>query len=131
MIGKMIAERRAAAGLTQQQVCDRVGWSRPTLIATEAGDRACSPGDLIALAKAMDCQVSDLVTDPHAPLSLEPLAFAADVFRLLARQEAGEVSIGRVCRAFGCDIPTAREISHDALRLAAAFQLRCGELGVK
>jgi Zn-dependent peptidase ImmA (M78 family)/DNA-binding XRE family transcriptional regulator len=60
-LGARLKEVRDARGWTQQQVAERLGFARTTMVAIEKGDRRLKPGELIELAKLYGRQVSDLL----------------------------------------------------------------------
>lgn len=60
------ARRRAPETLTQKQLADRVGISRPTLVAIENGQRVPAPQVLSAIADVLRLRVRDLITLPVA-----------------------------------------------------------------
>ena len=99
VIGQRLAEARKARGITQEVAAGHVGMSRPTLIATEKGDRAARPAEVIKLAVLYGRPVSDFariaapVTDfqPHfraavekaKPAEADQLRAAIGEFKLL------------------------------------------------
>jgi transcriptional regulator with XRE-family HTH domain len=48
------------AGINQELLAAKLGWSRDKLLRVEKGYRAPSPADAAALAKALKCAVADL-----------------------------------------------------------------------
>lgn len=60
-LGRRLKQARLSAGLTQADAAGTVGVARTTLIAIEQGGRRIKAGELIELAHAYGCQVSDLV----------------------------------------------------------------------
>jgi Zn-dependent peptidase ImmA (M78 family)/DNA-binding XRE family transcriptional regulator len=67
-IGRRLQERRRTRGNTQQQVADRLGVSRPTVAAIEAGQRRFTPEFIVRLAEAYGVSVSNLVRSPAPPI---------------------------------------------------------------
>lgn len=64
-IGHKIARARIAAGLTQQEVADRMGVTASAVSRWENGSRDLRVEDLMALANALGCWFGDLVADHH------------------------------------------------------------------
>lgn len=56
-----LAEMREKAGLTQQQLADKLGVTQQTIYYYEKGRREMKSGVLIALSEALGCSVSDLL----------------------------------------------------------------------
>ena len=89
---------RRSSGLTQQDVADRMGIARTTIVAIEKGERPVRAGELAALAQIYDRQINELLrpspvpTDfvaqfrlaPTPDTSHEPLADAASALQRLA-----------------------------------------------
>jgi Zn-dependent peptidase ImmA (M78 family)/transcriptional regulator with XRE-family HTH domain len=87
VLGQRIGEARKARGKTQEQVAAFLGYSRPTYIAIEKGDRPAKPDEIVRLAAFFGRQVNELVR-PGAPVTdLQPhLRAVAD------KMKAGEQS---------------------------------------
>jgi Zn-dependent peptidase ImmA (M78 family)/transcriptional regulator with XRE-family HTH domain len=66
-MGERIAVARKRAKLTQAQLAEQLGVSRPTMIAVEKGERRPSDEELVKIARLLTVEVSDLVR-PHAVL---------------------------------------------------------------
>jgi transcriptional regulator with XRE-family HTH domain len=64
MLGKRIAERRKAQGLTQVELAERLGVSQQTLAHYEVGRLRVAVAMLPALAKELAVPVEDLVGMP-------------------------------------------------------------------
>lgn len=80
-LGTRLQEHRRLRSLTQQDVAARLGVSRPTVAAIEAGHRRLTPALIVELASAYDIAVSELVREaaPGPSLSAQfrvPLAAA-------------------------------------------------------
>ena len=58
---KAIRAERAALGITQEQLGERLGWSRPTIAKIEAGDRQVAAHELPELCVALECGVLALL----------------------------------------------------------------------
>lgn len=66
-IGLRVARYRDLAGLTQQQLADRIGKSRPYLSQIENGSRSVTTRALlISLAEALNVSTTDLTGNPRA-----------------------------------------------------------------
>jgi len=77
VLGQRLSESRKARGLTQKEVADHLGVSRPTLIAIEKGTRAPKPEEIVQLARYFGRNIHDFVR-PGAPMaSLQPHLRAA------------------------------------------------------
>jgi Zn-dependent peptidase ImmA (M78 family)/DNA-binding XRE family transcriptional regulator len=60
-LGARIREAREACGLTQQQLSDRMGVARTTIVAIEKGERRLKPKELVELAALLGRSVSQLL----------------------------------------------------------------------
>ncbi|MBL3808543.1 helix-turn-helix transcriptional regulator [Streptomyces sp. BRB081] len=60
-LGCRIADHRRAAGLSQDQLADRVGVERRTIQRYEAGTRDPGYSDLVLIADALDAPLAKLV----------------------------------------------------------------------
>ncbi|WP_405107638.1 helix-turn-helix domain-containing protein [Micromonospora sp. NBC_01405] len=79
-IGLRVASWRDAAGMTQQQLADRVGVTASYISMIESGRRPVTKRSrLIALASALGVSVTDLTGQPHPPRSEDDLAIYATV----------------------------------------------------
>ena len=56
-----ISDLRKAAGLTQQQLADKMGVNRSTVAMWETGVNAPKTKMLLALAEVLGCSVEDLL----------------------------------------------------------------------
>jgi Zn-dependent peptidase ImmA (M78 family)/DNA-binding XRE family transcriptional regulator len=66
-LGQRIAEARKARGKTQEEVAAFLGYSRPTYIAIEKGDRVAKSDEIVKLASFFGRKVNELVR-PTAPV---------------------------------------------------------------
>ena len=72
VVAARLLEARKAAGLTQQEVADHLGVSRPTLIAIEKGTRPAKPDEVIKLAALYGRRVNELVRLGAEPQPIAP-----------------------------------------------------------
>ena len=63
-IGKRIATLRAARGITQWQLAERVGLSRSAVAQWESGYSSPSAGILVSVAKALKTSVDKILGAP-------------------------------------------------------------------
>lgn len=73
-----VRERRQALGLTQQQLAQRAGVSRQTLVAIEAGRLTPSVTVALRLARVLGCSVEDLFALPEPQVVDAQLAEVAE-----------------------------------------------------
>lgn len=69
-VGKRLQTQRKLAGETQAAVAERLGVSRPSVVALEAGQRRLAPRLLSDLAQAYGMRLSDLVRAPCPRVTL-------------------------------------------------------------
>jgi transcriptional regulator with XRE-family HTH domain len=92
-IGRRIAAVRQAAGLTQRELAERMGWPRFSLINVELGRRGMTIEKLDAVAAALAVPPATFLIDDPAlaavvtRLAREPEALADVQFFLDAREE--------------------------------------------
>src|SRR3954471_13908424 len=72
VLGQRIAEARKARGKTQEEVAEFLGYSRPTYIAIEKGERATKPDEIIRLASFFGRKVNELVRPGEPVTDLQP-----------------------------------------------------------
>src|SRR3954471_23814442 len=72
ILGQRIAEARKARGKTQEEVAEFLGYSRPTYIAIEKGDRATRPDEIIKLASFFGRKVNERVRPGEPVTDLQP-----------------------------------------------------------
>ncbi len=79
-LGNCVRRRRAATGLRQQELALRVGVSRQSLSAVEAGHSVPSAALALRLAHELGCHVEDLfwLDERHAPVRVELAADEGD-----------------------------------------------------
>lgn len=108
-IGLRVARWRDIAGMTQQQLADAVGVSRPYISMIENGDRAVTKRDLLLkLAQAIGVSVNDLTAQPYEPTSREELAMYLAAPRIrLALDGADEPVSPRPLGKLAADTETA------------------------
>ena len=71
-LGQRIAESRKARGKTQEEVAEFLGYSRPTYIAIEKGERQAKSDEIIKLAAFLGRKVHDLVRPSEPIVDLQP-----------------------------------------------------------
>jgi Zn-dependent peptidase ImmA (M78 family)/transcriptional regulator with XRE-family HTH domain len=72
IVGQRIAEARKARGKTQEEVADFLGFSRPTYIAIEKGERVAKSDEIIKLASFLGRKVNELVRPTAPVVDLQP-----------------------------------------------------------
>ena len=72
ILGQRIIEARKARGKTQEEVAGFLGYSRPTYIAIEKGERPLKPDEIIALASFFGRKVNELVRPGEPVTDLQP-----------------------------------------------------------
>ena len=72
VLGQRIAEARKARGKTQEEVAEFLGYSRPTYIAIEKGERPAKPDEIIKLASFFGRKVNELVRPGEPVTDLQP-----------------------------------------------------------
>lgn len=109
-IAKRIREMRTKRKVKQQQMCDLLGMSRPTYIASEKGLRPFTNGEIVKVADYFAVQVSDIVSPTETVVRDTPLATFAELVRMAAQVQAGEMSEGRFAKACNVDRYYARSL---------------------
>ena len=66
ILGQRISEARKSRGKTQEEVAEFLGYSRPTYIAIEKGERTAKPDEIIKLASFFGRKVNELVRPGRA-----------------------------------------------------------------
>src|SRR5437868_3109204 len=88
VLGQRISEARKARGKTQEEVAEFLGYSRPTYIAIEKGERRAKPDEIIKLASFFGRKVNELVRSGEPVTDLQPhLRAVAD--RMKVAEQAG------------------------------------------
>ncbi|WP_329276944.1 helix-turn-helix transcriptional regulator [Streptomyces sp. NBC_01451] len=115
IIGAHIADRRADEGMSQAELGEALGqhlekpWSRQAVHAAEKGKRAFTAAELVAIALALDVELSELMEPPlkqrHEDVELQRGTISA---RKLAAVVAPETPEQWERRA---DLKTLRQIS--------------------
>jgi Zn-dependent peptidase ImmA (M78 family)/DNA-binding XRE family transcriptional regulator len=85
VLGQRISESRKARGKTQEEVAGFLGYSRPTYIAIEKGERTAKPDEIIKLASYFGRKVNDLVR-PGEPVT----HFQPHLRAVAAKMQTGE-----------------------------------------
>lgn len=62
-LGHRIKVRRVDCRLTQEELANRIGMKQGQLSQVERGLLGLSVSQLVAIARALDCQVSDLLEE--------------------------------------------------------------------
>ena len=70
-IGKNLKKFRQSAGLTQQELADRLGLSRPTISSWEVNRTEPSMNDVQKIAGILNCSIIDLLGDYKAAMDLD------------------------------------------------------------
>jgi transcriptional regulator with XRE-family HTH domain len=65
-VGQAIRRRRLSLGLTQQEVAERVRSKRPLVCRAESALHVLTLSTLERYAEALDCKLSELITDAEA-----------------------------------------------------------------
>ena len=92
-VGRRIAAFRHAAGLTQRELAERIGWPRQSLINLELGRRGATVEKLMVVAAALQLSPAVFLIDDPAlaavfgTLAADPAALADVQFFLSAREE--------------------------------------------
>lgn len=81
-IGKAIARRRTIAGLTQEQVAERLGVGQEAVSRMERGVASLTVARLATLAEIYQCNVAQLVTESAEHEDDQALALSAVLSRL-------------------------------------------------
>lgn len=71
-LGQRLAEARKARGLTQEEVAGFLGYSRPTYIAMEKGERPAKADEVMRLATYFGRTVHELVRPGEPVVALQP-----------------------------------------------------------
>ncbi len=71
-LGQRISEARKARGKTQEEVAEFLGYSRPTYIAIEKGERPAKPEEIVKLASFLGRKVNELVRPGEPVTDLQP-----------------------------------------------------------
>ncbi len=90
VLGQRISEARKARGKTQEEVAEFLGYSRPTYIAIEKGERTAKPDEIIKLASFFGRKVNELVRPGEPVNDLQPhLRAVADKMKTGDQFQAG------------------------------------------
>lgn len=71
-LGQRISEARKSRGKTQEEAAEFLGYSRPTYIAIEKGERPARPDEVIRLASFFGRKVNELVRPGEPVVDLQP-----------------------------------------------------------
>jgi Zn-dependent peptidase ImmA (M78 family)/DNA-binding XRE family transcriptional regulator len=72
VLGQRISEARKSRGKTQEEVAEFLGYSRPTYIAIEKGERTAKADEIIKLASFFGRKVNELVRPGEPVTDLQP-----------------------------------------------------------
>src|SRR5271157_2983779 len=72
ILGQRISEARKSRGKTQEDVAEFLGYSRPTYIAIEKGERTAKPDEIIKLASFFGRKINELVRPGEPVTDLQP-----------------------------------------------------------
>jgi len=97
VVGSLIRKQRDAMRMTVAQLAERIGVSRNTITNYEAGKTEPSASDLVRLAKALGCSISDLVQAEAAP---PPPRFAFRAHKGLKKDPSVLVTARKFLRAY-------------------------------
>jgi Zn-dependent peptidase ImmA (M78 family)/transcriptional regulator with XRE-family HTH domain len=90
ILGQRISEARKSRGKTQEEVAEFLGYSRPTYIAIEKGERTAKPDEIIKLASFFGRKVNELVRPGEPVTDLQPqLRAVADKMKTGDQFQAG------------------------------------------
>ncbi len=106
VLATRLREARETCGWTQQQLADRSGVQRTTIVAIEQGEHDFRPEELIELASALGRGVSELVQ--RSALYDEPFSARREALAIEAWRR-GEISEGQLAHLLRTDRVGARE----------------------
>lgn len=90
ILGQRISEARKSRGKTQEEAAGFLGYSRPTYIAIEKGERPAKPDEIIKLASFFGRTVNELVRSGEPVTDLQPhLRAVADKMKTSDQFQAG------------------------------------------
>ncbi len=90
VLGQRISQARKSRGKTQEEVAEFLGYSRPTYIAIEKGERTAKPDEIIKLASFFGRKVHELVRPGEPVTDLQPhLRAVADKMKTDDQFQAG------------------------------------------
>jgi Zn-dependent peptidase ImmA (M78 family)/DNA-binding XRE family transcriptional regulator len=72
ILGQRLAEARKARGITQEDVANYLGCSRPTYIAIEKGERPAKAEEIVKLAAYFGRRVSELIRPGELVVDFQP-----------------------------------------------------------
>jgi Zn-dependent peptidase ImmA (M78 family)/transcriptional regulator with XRE-family HTH domain len=117
ILGQRIAETRKARGKTQEEVAEFLGYSRPTYIAIEKGERPAKDEEIIKLASFLGRTVSDLVRPGQPVTDFQPhLRAVADKMKDAAKNHARVTSAIDQLQALAEDYRELERIMRAPLR---------------
>ena len=116
-VGQRIIEARKARGRTQEEVAGFLGYSRPTYIAIEKGERPARPDEVVKLAAYFGRKVNELVRPGEPVTDLQPhLRAVADKMGTGAKSQAALNAAIDQLQALAEDYRELERIRNDPLR---------------
>lgn len=94
-LGRELQQARMRKKMTQEAAANIIGVARTTLTAIEKGDRRIKAEELVNLARAYDCPVSDFVR-PRTKVALSQPQFRGPTFRSQEDAETVEPFVERL-----------------------------------
>jgi transcriptional regulator with XRE-family HTH domain len=114
-LGQRLTEARKARGMTQEEVAEFLGCSRPTYLAIEKGERRAKADEIIRLAPFLGRKVHELVRAGEPITDLQPhLRAVADKMKVSDRSGLS-TAIDQLLR-FAEDYAELERIMNDRLR---------------
>jgi Zn-dependent peptidase ImmA (M78 family)/DNA-binding XRE family transcriptional regulator len=121
-LGQRISEARKARGKTQEEVAEFLGYSRPTYIAIEKGERPAKPEEIVKLASFLGRKVNELVRPGEPVTDLQPhLRAVAD--RMKEADQAGLNAAIDQLQALAEDYRALERIISAPLRLSYPLEI--------
>ncbi len=93
-LGKRVAAARRARSISQENVAERLGVSRPTYLAMEKGTRPFKANDIITLSELLGRSVHDLVSDR------KPITDFAPQFRVTESAQVAPAAVAEAVEDF-------------------------------
>ena len=102
VLGSRLQEARKARRLTQQEVADKIGVARTTIVAMEKGERRVQPAEIVRLAALFGRDVHDLIKQRPVLEGFTTLfrTLAARDEQEVAEREAQVIEFQRLCEDY-------------------------------